>query len=137
MSYTQIEVNNVISRSISSEKEFDTILEEAFNTPFVLHTVHAIGANSRINTYTIFPRDVNEIPEDLFLDDMEGGDVVQLSMEYDGFVAPLYKTLQEMGIMSGEGFFFNRTFRNKEDAELYLSIVKEADIACEEYAGRY
>ena len=69
MSYTQIEVNDVISRSISSEKEFDSIVREAVNTPFVLHTVHAIGANSRINTYTVFPRDVNDIPDDLSLDD--------------------------------------------------------------------
>lgn len=137
MSYTQNEVNEIISRSVSSEKMFDSLLGEKFNTPFNLHTVHVIGSSSRINTYTVYPRDVDDVPEELEIEDMAGGDVIQLSMEYNGMVVSFYKTLQEMGIMSGEGFFFNRTFCNKEDAEKYLSIVKEADIACEEYDGRY
>lgn len=137
MSYTQNEVNDIISRSISSEKMFDSLLGEKFNTPFNLHTVHAIGPNSRINTYTVYPRDVDDVPGDLELDDMDAGDVIQLSMDHNGMVVSFYKTLQEMGIMCGEGFFFNRTFCNREDAEKYLSIVKAADIACEEYDGRY
>ena len=136
MSYTPNEVYGVISRSIDSEQKFNDILDEVFNTPFTLHTVHAIGAHSRINTYTVFPRDVDDVPEDLSTAEMDG-DVIQLSMDYNGVVVSLYKTLQEMGIINNEGFYFNRTFLIKEDAELYLSIVKESDSVCEEYYGSY
>lgn len=127
---TVSQIDALISRSIIGERNFDLVIENSQSPMVDLHVIFGMGAKSTIRTYRFYQSTIDNVPRNIVVETNVSQDneatVVRASgkicrEEYDIFL-----TLEEMGIISDENFYWNRTFQNFEDAQKYLELCQSA-----------
>lgn len=127
---TVSQIDALISRSVIGESNFNFLLENS-PTPIIdLHVIFGMGSVSTIRTYRFYQSTVDNVPRDLIVETNVSQDNEATVVRATGKICReeynIFLTLEEMGIIADENFYWNRTFPNYEDAQQYLELCLHA-----------